>query len=115
MAEREELTSEAAVRLIKCRLRCFIYDQVSDGETWREALLAFVRNVEGDILQEWHRVLALWHPEDRDRLLAVIREALGVAIQHSHVLDDIDEKVPGFIEEYAKSFQPESLLPAVTP
>lgn len=112
MDEREELTTGVACRLIKCRMRHFIFDNISAGEPWRDTLFDFTDSVESEVLVEWDRVLKLWTlPDDQVVVEGLIKGALTTAEDHSQVLVEHDAKVPGLIVEYVRSFQPRTLLP----
>jgi hypothetical protein len=115
MDEREELTTGVACRVIKCRMRHFIFDKISEGESWRDTLLVFNDSVESEVLVEWARVLKLWTlPADQAIVEGLIKGALTTAEHHSQVLVEQDAKVPDLIAEYVKSFQPNTLLPEVS-
>jgi len=109
----ERLTLKAAIRLLKSRLRCHIYNELGRDKPWVEPLLTFEQAIEEDASQDWVKALSLWgnlqDPSTREGLLNLVKTALSVAEEETVLLLDAPG-VPGHVETHRSTFQPDALL-----
>jgi hypothetical protein len=122
MDDNDELckrTSRAAVRLLKSRIREYIYttknNEASEGDTRWSALLLVEKTFSGPALREWQEVISLWLPLDEVRvnqLTQLVRDSFAPAA--SEVLATYDEDqvnlIRRLVETYHRSFMPEGLV-----
>ncbi len=122
MEGRDELTLKAASRLIKSRLRRFVYSHMAEKTMWLDEALGFENVISGSAEEGWDSVLLLWDlskPEIRKKLLAQVQAALAAAISDTEALlvdgkegslEGESEKIRPLIEAYRQGFRPEDLL-----
>lgn len=108
-------TRKAAVRLLKTKLRSFVFEvkksKNTDGDTW-DLMLVVERGFFQGAASEWQEVLQLWNGLDVAPLRIIINEALQQALSEtSTVWEDIQPALDSFVS----SFSADDLIHAEAP
>lgn len=90
--ELEEQTSQAGLRILKTRLRRFLYERLLEKEPehiW-EAMLLMELDFEGPAETEWRYVTSLWkdrsQPQVRKHLEGILRDAQVQAVADTSLI-----------------------------
>jgi len=109
--EKERVTLKAAIRLLKTKIRAFIYNERHQEQPWVAPLLQYEEALAEDATEDWHRILKLWGDlrEPHQDLIALIKTAHAIAeVETESLLNE--PYVPKCLELFRTQFRPESLL-----
>jgi hypothetical protein len=114
MQDREDLTSKAATRLLKSRLRQYVYAKsFEDDKESLSDILVVEKSIETAAERSWTQILSLWDEALGNdgaapvKLDAVIYGALADAVEQVLSLDLLShEHARDRIAEFVKDFRP---------
>jgi hypothetical protein len=108
-----ERTRLAALRLLKSKIRRFLYETMGalDADRWAPMLLVENGFLDG-AKKEWDEVLLLWNDLPKDQLLVEINASLAQACNEVSDLwyHEQHEDIRHILQRFVVGFSPESML-----